>query len=326
MKTLNTSTISKNLISTVIMLGVIAVSAMPMVYAQAMPYSPSGDTTEYERDGDIETSSSSDREETDATPYREESSDTTPASTTTVATTASPSDNAPVLRPSTIPASITKYGIQLNGTVSVIGGYVDVYSPTTFWFEYGTTASDLQYATAPQTSISRDVYADRVIPEIAGEPLYYRFVAYNQRGTVYGKTLSINTIPVVATTSTTTTGSSVITDGSSPAFNAGTTNSTTSTSTPTSSATRSSTTRTTGTRVTGTDTDSSTTISNSRFTDEELQALFGDNNNRLSASAFGAGFFPASLTGWIILLLIILAFVVLARYIFATLNKQEAMA
>jgi len=95
-----------------------------------------------------------------------------------------------------VPTITTNYAINVSQNSATLSGTVNPnYSNTTAWFEYGTTNS-LGYTVSSQ-SVGSGSYSQNITTSITGlqynTTYYYRIVAQNSYGTVYGSILNFIT-------------------------------------------------------------------------------------------------------------------------------------
>lgn len=158
---------------------------------------------------------------------------------------------------------------------------------TNGWFEWGTSATDLNNKTTRKSVGSGAflTFSEPITGLLEGTAYFYRAVAENKYGVEAGQTFVVRTegqAPVVPTTPITPT------------------KTTTTTKTPT-----------------------TTTKPTTTTTDETVACAATSTNGNLGAALFGEGFFPDNLIGWLIVLLLIIAIVAVSHHYFGARKKQK---
>lgn len=187
-------------------------------------------------------------------------------------------------------SNITSGGAVLHGYADGNGNAVDI------WFEYGTNAN-LGYSTSRSYGGLRTNANGSLGGLSSNTTYYYRLVASNSQGTTYGNIMSFSTSPSTVYQNT---------NGGSTVVNRTINN-------------------TTNNRVIETADASSTSTSNSNQNGGVSESNvnnqdYNSSNSNLSASAGSAGFsiFPKTFLGWLILVLVILASIIIVKKISGT--------
>jgi hypothetical protein len=90
--------------------------------------------------------------------------------------------------------SVSTTGATPLSTTATLYGYVNPFSTNaSIWFEYGTSAYNLNWSTTRQTTQYAGQFTGNLSGLTCGTRYYYRAVAQNQNETKYGSTLSFTT-------------------------------------------------------------------------------------------------------------------------------------